>query len=819
MYDLGMREEELKNRVAADIFPEYDCARIVGNIDFCVSVPCSDRQTGDPWERESLLWAEAKKGRRANLLESFVQLILTIGRARTFDKVLPPAFLGAFDAEKIAFIPYNAVLDIFYQNDFNWNVTPSDHDAKEFRQVMETVETSIRETECVFRFGADEKELRAFVRKNFIIGRKSVSRLRITKNNFASVYLKWLEVVKPTIGVNWDAAKKSGIIDADFYLADLLSEHNITLREKLYVLLRDNRYELERKIDASGFFVSSSATFDDDQKAHKEFWNRYNRPPKREYWDYIVNRRDLLVPQDIRERKGSFFTPRGCVEKAHEALERILGEDWQDEYVVWDCAAGTGNLLAGLTNKYNIWASTIDQADVDVMRDRIQNGANLLESHVFRFDFLNDSFDDLPDGLRNIVTDPEKRKKLVILINPPYAEATSATTVTGTGANKSKVATENKIYVKYKGMEKISKASNELFAQFLIRIDQEIGGCILANFSKLKNLQGQNFKQFRQIFQPKLENLFLFPADIFDNVKGKFPIGFFIWNTGVREPFREIEAEVYNRKLDFIGRKIITCSGGASINQWIMTYTEKITDNKGTLFYRGNDFQNQKYIYIGTGISIAHDSKFFFNNQNIIVGCIYFSVRLVIEATWLNDRDQFLYPNDGWETDTEFQGDCLAFTLFHGQNRIRAEHGVNHWIPFTEDEVNARDNFASHFMTDYITGKIRAERHYHPDLDGKDTKDGKGRDDGAMEFSAEASAVFDAGRELWRYYHSQPDAIVNASYYDIREYFQGRRDNGTMNTGSADEHYNELNAELRSALKKLGAKIAHKVYEYGFLLR
>ena len=123
--------------------------------------------------------------------------------------------------------------------------------------------------------------------------------LRITKNNFASVYLKWLEAVKPTIGVNWDAAKKSGIIDADFYLADLLSEHNITLREKLYVLLRDDRYELDRKIDASGLLDSKKAFFNDGQKAHQEFWNRYNRPPKREYWDYIVNRRDLLVPQDI----------------------------------------------------------------------------------------------------------------------------------------------------------------------------------------------------------------------------------------------------------------------------------------------------------------------------------------------------------------------------------------------------------------------------------------------------------------------------------------------------------------------------------------
>jgi hypothetical protein len=46
------------------------------------------------------------------------------------------------------------------------------------------------------------------------------------------------------------------------------------------------------------------------KKLTYQFWNKYERPPKEEYWDYIVNRRDLLVPQDIRERKGSFFTPQ-----------------------------------------------------------------------------------------------------------------------------------------------------------------------------------------------------------------------------------------------------------------------------------------------------------------------------------------------------------------------------------------------------------------------------------------------------------------------------------------------------------------------------
>ncbi len=46
--------------------------------------------------------------------------------------------------------------------------------------------------------------------------------------------------------------------------------------------------------------------------------------------------------------------------------------------------------------------------DVDVMKDRIANGANLLESHVFQFDFLNDSFEKLPKSLQEIINNPEK---------------------------------------------------------------------------------------------------------------------------------------------------------------------------------------------------------------------------------------------------------------------------------------------------------------------------------------------------------------------------------------------------------------------------
>ncbi|MDR0561127.1 MAG: hypothetical protein LBG73_00365, partial [Spirochaetaceae bacterium] len=88
-------------------------------------------------------------------------------------------------------------------------------------------------------------------------------------------------------------------------------------------------------------------------------------------------------------------------------------------------------------------------------------------------------------------------------------------------------------------------------------------------------------------------------------------------------------------------------------------------------------------------------------------------------------------------------------------------------------------------------------------------------------FSEEAQAVLSAGKALWKYYHGKIKnnraASVNASFYDIREFFQGRKESGTMNTKSADETYTALIGGLRDAQKVLAKKIEPKVYEYGFL--
>jgi hypothetical protein len=173
----------------------------------------------------------------------------------------------------------------------------------------------------------------------------------------------------------------------------------------------------------------------------------------------------------------------------------------------------------------------------------------------------------------------------------------------------------------------------------------------------------------------------------------------------------------------------------------------------------------------------------------------------------------------------EFQNDCLAYTLFSGSNNIQSKYGVNHWIPFTEYQVGAREKFDSNFMTDYISGKaIKIDRVSEPDLFYSCAPYDRGSgyhspktEPKPRQFSHEAQAVFKAGKKLWQYYHAQSKCNVNASLYDIREYFQGRNEKGKMNNKSDNETYNELIANLRSTLKTLSAKIEPKVYEYGFL--
>jgi hypothetical protein len=175
-------------------------------------------------------------------------------------------------------------------------------------------------------------------------------------------------------------------------------------------------------------------------------------------------------------------------------------------------------------------------------------------------------------------------------------------------------------------------------------------------------------------------------------------------------------------------------------------------------------------------------------------------MRRAIRPSWLNDRDQFLQPNQ--ELPKEFINDCLIWMLFNRCQRTASADGlewnnqtwsiVNHFIPYTETEVDAPDRFESDFMVDYLRDK---------------------------KLSPEAQAVLDAGRGLWRAYFTQTDT------YDIREQFKlNRPDVGWYQIRNALKARNTAGygtetdfTPFEDAYSTLTDKLRPLVYEYGFL--
>ncbi|GAA9738440.1 hypothetical protein VN0128_00090 [Helicobacter pylori] len=807
----NLNEEPLKSQIKAEFFKDKKFLYSGDKIDFMLSYK-------HPNAILPILWGEAKRGDFDDLDKAFTQLLLTIGKHRFYTHHTPP-YLCAFNAFKIEFIAFDdTITSFFYKSDIDFSITPSNHNTEGFKHAFRCVKAMCKSHKLVFDFKTQSQECKEFIENN-LNSSHLLNKIQIDKNNFFTIYQKWFEAVKPTIDIDWDVAKTKGILDADYYLADLLSDGDKTIIEKLQTILRSSHYKLNRGVNELGKMDFMEIGFTDGQQAHKEFWNIYERPPKVEFQAFILERRDLLVPSDVRERKGAFFTPRIWVEKSQEYLAKALGQDYQEDYIIWDCAGGTGNLLNGLTNKANCFLSTLDSNDVAIVKDLVaKNHLKLLENHVFQFDFLNDDFfsDKLPKSLQEILK--EKLKKLIIYINPPYAEATSAKTPSGTGKNKDLVARGNLICKKYK--DELHKANNELFAQFFMRIYKELNGCIMASFSTLKYLNSSNFKKFREVFKAKFLEGFMVPADSFDNVKGQFPIGFLVWDTATPplKPTNAINLEVFDSLGEFLGYKTfkpMIVDRVKSINEWFKIYKDE-QDYLGILVYDAPDFshQNTNYLQNHKGTSHLHYENL--TPTNLLIGAIYFSIRHCIKATWQNDRDQFYAPyDDAFQNDSEFKNNCLTFMLFHTQNRITTTQGTNHFIPFSEDKVNAQERYSSHALLDFLKGGIKEES---DSLFLNAKKENK-----PLKFSLSASRVFDAGKEIYRYYHTQDFTNrpynANASLYDIKEFFQGRNVQGKLNlpAKAKDEYYKQLYANLQDALKDLAKEIQPKVYEYGFL--
>jgi hypothetical protein len=224
---------------------------------------------------------------------------------------------------------------------------------------------------------------------------------------------------------------------------------------------------------------------------------------------------DRIVEDTTRRKQGEFFTPAIWVDKAHEYIVSVFGEDWKEKYIVWDPAWGTGNLTRDYRFK-ELYVSTLNQSDIDTAN---QMGYNP-EAVKFQYDFLNDDYEKLPLGLRNAI---EGGKDIIVLMNPPYG--TSSTS----GGNHKEGTSITKISDLMK-LQKLGKSCEQLYAQFLFKLES-IGIKNICIFAKPNFFSSSGFKEFRiKVWvEYKFKNGFVMDSSEFADVK-KWPLTFTIWN-------------------------------------------------------------------------------------------------------------------------------------------------------------------------------------------------------------------------------------------------------------------------------------------------
>ena len=242
-------------------------------------------------------------------------------------------------------------------------------------------------------------------------------------------------------------------------------------------------------------------------------------PSQKEKLTAVVDR---LVEDSTRRKQGEFFTPTIWVDKAHEYIASVYGENWKEEYVVWDPAWGTGNL----TRDYKfseLYVSTLNQSDIDTAN---QMGYNP-EGTKFQYDFLNDDYEKLPEGLRKVI---EEGRQIIVLMNPPYGTAAEISNVNHKetkhkkGISKTKV---NRIMLE----NGIGRSSQQLYAQFLFKL-KEFNISNIALFSKSNFFTSSGFTKFRKKVWMGygFKSGFIMDASEFADVK-QWPLTFTVWQS------------------------------------------------------------------------------------------------------------------------------------------------------------------------------------------------------------------------------------------------------------------------------------------------
>ncbi len=597
-----------------------------------------------------------------------VQVLYYMKQFELEGRALPNViFVG--DKNECFILHSNALLD-YLDEPVDWTIAPSNAAAANMDLVMK-----ISRDSSINPFILDineEFQFSAVIERIEDLANNETSYVRVTEHNLSNSFESFVQKVikRPK----------------DYSPTELVAIYMGTITDKENYFKHPNN---PNKLIANGRTVEINGV---NYDAFFSYFDRTYTPKERSRFTEIADR---LVEDTKRRREGEFYTPTPFVDYSHRMISEALGENWKEEYVVWDNCWGTGNL----TRDYRFKELYISNKDEQEMAIGVRYNR---DASKFAFDFLNDDIEPdiyghtkVPEGLRQAIQD---NRPLVFFLNPPYANNTGEGKLAGTS--------DQVCYTKVRDVMNnvgLDACVANLYAQFMYRILMIKEAYKLTNvkigiFCPTLFLTGISWKGFRQQFlkQFKFIDGVFFQASYFSNVSASWGIGFTVWECGEtvnKESFDLGLLDMVDGELSIVGRHTLyNIDTSLTASEWVrqevkglrtydsinLTSAIKVREKDGTrkgmitegalgYFYNAGNNVDKNVSHVamytaasslGIGVSVIP--------ENLVKCCTLFAARKLVNKNWINSKDEYLAPNmqhPKWE---EFAGDSIVYTLFHG---------------------------------------------------------------------------------------------------------------------------------------------------------
>ena len=559
------------------------------------------------------------------------------------------------------FVMHSNDLLKYLEWDVNWKTAPSDA----FRKCPDMV-LAIAEDDQInpYVFWIDKDfDFKDVVAKIHHLCENVKRYVRITEHNIASIFEYFRDRV-------------------------LLKKDTLTANEAVSVFIglitNDEAYYIHPKkkntlITPNGNVPVNSASF-------ASFFNQYAReytPQERMNFTAIADR---LLEDTTRRRQGAFFTPTKFVDFAHRMIEKELGENWRDEYVVYDCCCGSLNLTRDYRFK-ELYCSTLDKGELEL------GSRYNPEATKWQMDFLNDGDEFFDKGLIKAF---EQNKPIVFFINPPYGTACNQYKANKTNSNNTVIRDEMNT-TKFGGSENLQH-------QFMYRITKIVQKYHLTNayfalFSKPIWLSGAKQGKFLKNFSSQWEckDAYLFQASHFADVSDAWGISLTLWKSDNHAtPITEYNMKLidilddgsidvigkhtiynsyfYTKASDWVKEQIPRCLDMAcfpSTSNGLLIKESQIQAVRNQLGYFHNNANSIQYnpTYVGLySMSFASAHGLPVLKENFTRCTALFTARKLIEGNWINDKDEYLAPNEDHPEYKRFEADAIVYSLFHNSS-------------------------------------------------------------------------------------------------------------------------------------------------------